>query len=130
MCTPRASASTSSGCSYSRSIRSRTRRSRARSRRCCVEAAWGLTPAALRKELRDHLLVLRWGVRIGRRPLEHDVDVGLYLRAHRHPGHALVLGVVANLETKDVAVERQGFGVVVDGYKAVRDFQFHLPHVR
>src|SRR3989442_5851633 len=220
MCTPRASASTSSGCSYSRSIRSRTRRSRARSRRCCVEAAWGLTPAALRKELREkevnkhiynaikenrcggsvptssvspllaeahyiarwvakravadavalvhrllehlrtgsahvleggvavvgseddgaqhalgqelrhHLLVLRLGDRIGRRPLEHDVDVGLCLRAHRHPGHALVLGVVANVETKDVAVERQGFGVVVDSYKAVRDFQFHIPHVR
>src|SRR6266571_1498386 len=53
MCAPRASASTSSGCSYSRSIRSRTRRSRARSRRCCVEAAWGLTPAALRNELRE-----------------------------------------------------------------------------
>src|SRR4051794_25663139 len=33
MCTPRASASTSSGCAYSRSIRSRTRRSRARSLR-------------------------------------------------------------------------------------------------
>ena len=38
MCTPRASASTSSGCAYSRSILSRTRRSRARSRRCCVVA--------------------------------------------------------------------------------------------
>ena len=35
MCTPRASASTSSGCAYSRSIRSRTRRSSARSRRRC-----------------------------------------------------------------------------------------------
>src|SRR6266536_4571521 len=39
MCAPRASASTSSGCAYSRSIRSRTRRSRARSRRCCTSAA-------------------------------------------------------------------------------------------
>src|SRR5207247_944467 len=38
MCTPRASASTSSGCAYSRSIRSRTRRSHARSRRCCAAA--------------------------------------------------------------------------------------------
>src|ERR1700722_18971551 len=38
MCAPRASASTSSGCAYSRSIRSRTRRSRARSRRCCADA--------------------------------------------------------------------------------------------
>ena len=38
MCTPRASASTSSGCAYSRSIRSRTRRSSARSRRCCASA--------------------------------------------------------------------------------------------
>ena len=38
MCAPRASASTSSGCAYSRSIRSRTRRSRARSRRCCAAA--------------------------------------------------------------------------------------------
>src|SRR5215218_3918423 len=36
MCAPRASASTSSGWAYSRSIRSRTRRSRARSRRCCT----------------------------------------------------------------------------------------------
>src|SRR5262245_54746350 len=38
MCAPRASASTSSGCAYSRSIRSRTRRSSARSRRCCAAA--------------------------------------------------------------------------------------------
>src|SRR5690348_10021764 len=38
MCTPRASASTSSGWAYSRSIRSRTRRSSARSRRCCASA--------------------------------------------------------------------------------------------
>src|ERR687891_1438255 len=38
MCAPRASASTSSGCAYSRSIRSRTRRSRARSLRCCAAA--------------------------------------------------------------------------------------------
>ena len=38
MCAPRASASTSSGCAYSRSIRSRTRRSHARSRRCFAAA--------------------------------------------------------------------------------------------
>src|SRR5215210_600787 len=38
MCASRASASTSSGCAYSRSIRSRTRRSSARSRRCCAVA--------------------------------------------------------------------------------------------
>src|SRR4029453_14541915 len=38
MLTPRASASTSSGWAYSRSIRSRTRRNSARSRRCCDEA--------------------------------------------------------------------------------------------
>src|SRR6266436_8582104 len=38
MCAPRASASTSSGCAYSRSIRSRTRRSRARSLRRCAAA--------------------------------------------------------------------------------------------
>src|SRR3954449_12248707 len=38
MLTPRASASTSSGWAYSRSIRSRTRRSRARSRRCSASA--------------------------------------------------------------------------------------------
>src|SRR4029453_8936621 len=38
MCAPRASASTSSGCAYSRSIRSRTRRSRARSRRGWADA--------------------------------------------------------------------------------------------
>src|SRR5882757_5241609 len=42
MCTPRASASTSSGCAYSRSIRSRTRRSRARSLRRCAVAAGSL----------------------------------------------------------------------------------------
>src|SRR5690348_16226821 len=36
MCTPRASASTSSGCAYSRSIRSRTRRNRARSLNRCA----------------------------------------------------------------------------------------------
>src|SRR3954464_1757740 len=48
MCTPRASASTSRGCAYSRSIRSRTRRSRARSRRCCaavaVRVTWAMVP--------------------------------------------------------------------------------------
>jgi hypothetical protein len=38
MCAPRASASTSSGCAYSRSIRSRTRRNHTRSRRCCAAA--------------------------------------------------------------------------------------------
>src|SRR5690242_3629616 len=38
MCAPRASASTSSGCAYSRSIRSRTRRICARSRSCCAAA--------------------------------------------------------------------------------------------
>ena len=45
MCAPRASASTSSGCAYSRSIRSRTRRSRARSRRCCSSAGLLVTCA-------------------------------------------------------------------------------------
>src|SRR5216683_623773 len=39
MCAPRASASTSSGCAYSRSILSRTRRSRARSLRRCASAS-------------------------------------------------------------------------------------------
>ena len=43
MFTPRASASTSSGCAYSRSIRSRTRRSSARSRRCCAAAGLLIT---------------------------------------------------------------------------------------
>src|SRR3954470_10487693 len=43
MCAPRASASTSSGCAYSRSIRSRTRRSRARSRRCSAAAGVPVT---------------------------------------------------------------------------------------
>ena len=38
MFAPRASASTSSGCAYSRSIRSRTRRSHARSLGCCAAA--------------------------------------------------------------------------------------------
>src|SRR4051794_31051365 len=46
MCTPRASASTSSGWAYSRSIRSRTRRSRARSRRC-----WSPADALLTREI-------------------------------------------------------------------------------
>src|SRR5712692_11658720 len=53
MCAPRARASTSSGRSYSRSIRSRTRRSRARSCRRCVEAAWGGTRVALVTELKE-----------------------------------------------------------------------------
>src|SRR6188472_3454279 len=39
MLTPRASASTSSGSAYSRSIRSRTRRSSASSRRCCASSS-------------------------------------------------------------------------------------------
>ena len=43
MCAPRASASTSSGRAYSRSIRSRTRRSRARSRRCSSAAGLVVT---------------------------------------------------------------------------------------
>src|SRR5919201_1937750 len=52
MCASRARASTSSGCAYSRSIRSRTRRSSARSRRCWAAAdvldtwrSWHVTPA-------------------------------------------------------------------------------------
>src|SRR5919107_2813266 len=44
MCASRASASTSSGCAYSRSIRSRTRRSSARSRRCWAAAGVPVTP--------------------------------------------------------------------------------------
>ena len=83
---------------------------------------------AIGQELRHHLPVVRSGIRIGRRRLEHEIDVGLCLRAHRLPAHALAF--VANLETKDVAVERQGFVAVVDGNKAVRDFQFHIPHGR
>jgi hypothetical protein len=43
MCAPLASASTSSGCAYSRSVRSRTRRSRARSGRCCTAAGVPVT---------------------------------------------------------------------------------------
>src|SRR5207244_7544699 len=49
----RASASTSSGRAYSRSIRSRTRRSRARSCRCCVDGARGGTRVALVTELKE-----------------------------------------------------------------------------
>src|SRR5215475_1251124 len=45
MFTPRASASTSSGCAYSRSIRSRTRRNSARSRRRCAAAGLLVTCA-------------------------------------------------------------------------------------
>src|SRR5215216_6383134 len=47
MYAPRASASTSSGWTYSRSIRSRTRRSRARSRRCCAAAGLLVTCAIM-----------------------------------------------------------------------------------
>src|SRR5215207_6029735 len=47
MYAPRASASTSSGWAYSRSIRSRTRRSRARSRRCCAAAGLLVTCAIM-----------------------------------------------------------------------------------
>jgi hypothetical protein len=66
MCTPRASASTSSGCAYSRSIRSRTRRSRARSRRRCAEADLLATCESIRREyvvsttLTDDDLVDNW----------------------------------------------------------------------
>src|SRR5438067_1966360 len=49
MFTPLASASTSSGCAYSRSIRSRTRRSRARSRRCCTSAGRLITRNRVRR---------------------------------------------------------------------------------
>src|SRR5215211_135215 len=47
MYAPRASASTSSGWAYSRSIRSRTRRSHARSRRCCAAAGLLVTCAIM-----------------------------------------------------------------------------------
>src|SRR5215218_2546296 len=50
MCAPRASASTSSGCAYSRSIRSRTRRSRARSRRCSSPAVLLVTSEIVPRE--------------------------------------------------------------------------------
>src|SRR6476659_1829530 len=57
MFTPRASASTSSGCAYSRSIRSRTRRSSARSRRCCASPGVLLTRAIVPRR-RWNLLVV------------------------------------------------------------------------
>jgi Bacteriocin-protection, YdeI or OmpD-Associated len=53
MCAPRASASTSSGCAYSRSIRSRTRRSLARSRRCCAAAGLLVTRKIVRRAAID-----------------------------------------------------------------------------
>src|SRR5258705_6375916 len=49
MFTPRASASTSSGCAYSRSILSRTRRSSLRSRRRCSSAGVLLTCEIVRR---------------------------------------------------------------------------------
>src|SRR3954469_24515715 len=49
MCTPRASASTSSGSAYSRSIRSLTWRNSRRSRRCCSEARVLVTSAIVRR---------------------------------------------------------------------------------
>src|SRR5581483_2417142 len=49
MCTPRASASTSSGCAYSRSIRSRTRRNHAKSRSRCSSSALAVTPRTYRR---------------------------------------------------------------------------------
>src|SRR6185295_13258557 len=81
MCAPRASASTSSGWAYSRSIRSRTRRSRARSLRSCVAAGLLLTyeivPRASRSraDVRREVLAGERGAggdEVGGRALEDD----------------------------------------------------------
>src|SRR5690349_3833657 len=84
MCAPRASASTSSGCAYSRSIRSRTRRRRARSLRRWA-AAWSavidvIVPHRLgtgveRRRARPWRLG-RLGAALGALAVEHDLVLG------------------------------------------------------
>src|SRR5919202_604817 len=80
MCAPRASASTSSGWAYSRSIRSRTRRSSARSRRCCSVAAlpvvtYDIVPRRSGADVRREVLSRERraaGDEVGGRALEDD----------------------------------------------------------
>src|ERR671934_986870 len=70
----RASASTSSGCAYSRSMRSRTRRSSARSRRCC--AAAGLVVTATSCHVPPRQLGSRSGADVGREVLAGEGGAG------------------------------------------------------
>src|SRR2546430_17664855 len=107
MWAPWASATTSSGRSSSRSIRWRTRRSRARSRRCCVEAAWGGTRVALVTEL-----------------TEKEVNKHIY-NPIKNRGLARLSALLA--ESDDVARRVAKCGVTD---AAVRDSQFHIPHGR
>src|SRR5437879_13694219 len=99
----RASASTSSGRAYSRSIRSRTRRSRARSCRCCVDAARGGTRVALVTELK-----------------EKEVNRHIYNPIKKR-GQARLSALLA--ESDDIA-PRVAKCAVTDG--AVRDFEFDM----
>src|SRR5947209_12795003 len=55
---------------------------------------------ALGKQLLRRLAVLGRGIWDGSGRLEYDADVGLCLRAHRDPAHALVLDVVDRKSTR------------------------------
>ncbi|MCW2562385.1 MAG: hypothetical protein JWQ31_945, partial [Mycobacterium sp.] len=76
MFTPRASASTSSGCAYSRSILSRTRRKSLRSRRCCPSAAVLVTYQIVVSYVKPTLLRLAAVGEAGRRGDAHACDPG------------------------------------------------------
>src|SRR3954462_5301088 len=81
MWAPRASASTSSGWAYSRSIRSRTRRSRARSRRFAAAGllvTWVIVP---RRASELH----RTAERFGRGPRAAEVVIGVGSGSTRRP---------------------------------------------
>src|SRR5262249_24428380 len=77
MCTPRASASTSSGCAYSRSIRSRTRRSSTRSFSRCSSVAPVMPSSCHARPVDDPLDALERAAAANERfrPVEIDGDV-------------------------------------------------------
>src|SRR5690349_25024853 len=96
MLTPRASASTFSGCAYSRSIRSRTRRSSVRSPSC-----WSATTAIVRLRRQP---IHRAGVVIG--------DVHGAVRAGNRGHGAAPASAVVRLETGDQGLLRAQCSIV------------------
>src|SRR5215218_6971331 len=109
MYTPRASASTSSGWAYSRSIRSRTRRSSARSRRRCAEAGLLLTARSCHSDGPESGADVRREVLAGQRGAPRDEICG---RALKDDLAAVVAG--ARAEVDDPVGVRHDRLVVLD----------------
>src|SRR5918999_5119003 len=82
---------------------------------------------ALGEQVANRLPVRLRNAGIGRRRLEHDVDVGLRRRAHADPAHAIGAHVVPHLEAQCVAIEGDRLVVIVDRWETVLQFHVHGP---